>query len=107
MEFYSQNVDISYGKNKIVEDLNLRIPEGRVTVIIGANGSGKSTILKALCRILHPDRGEVILDGKNIYTQSTKELAKRIAILPQSPESPEGLTVEELVSYGRSPYKAG
>ena len=107
MNFYAEDVDISYGKRKIVEGLSFTIPPGKITALIGANGSGKSTILKAMCRIMAPSSGQIILDGKAIHTQSTKELAKKLAILPQNPESPEGLTVEELVAYGRSPHKAG
>lgn len=85
----------------------MEILGGKFIALIGANGSGKSTILKAMCRIMSPSKGQVVLDGKSIHTQPTKELAKRLAILPQNPESPEGLTVEELISYGRSPHKSG
>ena len=91
----------------IVEDLSFEIPEKKITALIGANGSGKSTILKTMCRIMAPAAGQVILDGKEIHRQSTKELARKLSILPQNPESPEGLTVEELVAYGRSPHKSG
>lgn len=105
--FIAENVDIAYSKHKIVEGLDLEIPPGKITALIGSNGSGKSTILKTMCRIMSPIKGQVILDGKSIHTQSTKELAKRLAILPQNPESPEGLTVEELIAYGRSPHKSG
>lgn len=80
---------------------------GIVVALIGANGSGKSTILKTMCRIMAPSKGQVILDGKSIHSQSTKELAKQLAILPQNPEAPEGLTVEELIAYGRSSHKSG
>ena len=107
MKFYAENIDFAYGKDTIVEDLSLVIPGGKITALIGANGSGKSTILKTMCRIMSPSKGQVILDGKSIHTQSTKELARRLAILPQNPESPEGLTVEELIGYGRSPHKSG
>ncbi|MDO4326971.1 MAG: ABC transporter ATP-binding protein [bacterium] len=107
MNFYADNVDISYGKNPIVEGLSFTIPEKKIVALIGANGSGKSTILKTMCRIMAPTSGQVILDGKSIHSQSTKELARKLAILPQNPESPEGLTVEELIAYGRSPHKSG
>lgn len=107
MKFYAQSVDICYGKRRIVEDLSFEIPEKKITALIGANGSGKSTILKTMCRIMAPTAGQVILDGKEIHRQSTKELARKLSILPQNPESPEGLTVEELVAYGRSPHKSG
>lgn len=107
MRFYAENVDIAYSKTRIVEGLSMEVPAGAITALIGANGSGKSTILKTMCRILSPCKGQVILDGKSIHTQSTKELARKLAILPQNPESPEGLTVEELIAYGRSPHKSG
>lgn len=107
MKFYAEHVDIAYGKSRIVEDLSMEIPIGKITALIGSNGSGKSTVLKTMCRIMSPAKGQVILDGKSIHQQSTKELAKKLAILPQNPEAPEGLTVEELVAYGRSPHKAG
>lgn len=107
MKFYAQAVDICYGKNRIVEDLSFEIPPQKITALIGANGSGKSTILKTMCRIMAPTAGSVILDGKDIHHASTRELAQKLSILPQNPESPEGLTVEELVAYGRSPHKSG
>jgi iron complex transport system ATP-binding protein len=91
----------------IVRDLTLSIPEGRITALVGANGSGKSTILKAMARILKPRGGAVYLDGKAIHSQPTKVVAQQLAILPQSPDAPDGLTVRELVSYGRFPYQTG
>ena len=107
MRFYAEHTDISYGRNRIVEDLSMEIPEGKITALIGANGSGKSTILKTLCRIMKPDRGQVILDVRSIHRMGSRELARRLSILPQGPEAPEGLTVEELAAYGRSPHRAG
>ncbi len=107
MRLYTENIDVSYSRRLIVENLHLEIPTGKITVLIGANGSGKSTILKTMCRILSPDRGRVMLDGVSVHTMNTKDLARRLAILPQNPESPEGLTVGELVGYGRAPYKSG
>jgi len=103
----AKQLSIGYGKQTIVTGLNLEIPDGKVTALIGANGSGKSTILKAMARIMKPSGGETLLDGKSIARMPTKEVAKRLAILPQSPVSPEGLTVRELVSYGRFPHQRG
>lgn len=101
------NLDIAYQDNVIVKDLNMSIPKGKVTSIIGANGCGKSTILKAVGRILKPKDGIVHLSGYDISTLSTKEIAKKMAILPQTPTAPNGLSVEELISYGRFPHKKG
>lgn len=101
------NLDIAYEKRMIVEDLNIAIPQGKITALVGANGSGKSTILKTLARLMSPKNGSVLLDGKSIHKQSTKEVAKQLAILPQNPTAPDGLTVSELVSYGRFPYQKG
>lgn len=104
---YTQNLDISYSDRMIVEDLNLSIPDGKITALVGANGSGKSTILKAMARIMRPNGGTIFLDGKSIHSQSTKEIAKQLAILPQNPVAPDGLTVSELISYGRFPHQKG
>lgn len=91
----------------VVKGLNLEIPENKVTAIIGANGSGKSTLLKSITRIIPYDSGNVILDGEEINNIDTKELAKKLSILPQTQEITEGLTVGELVSYGRFPHQSG
>jgi iron complex transport system ATP-binding protein len=103
----TRQLHIGYGKRPIVEDLNLRIPDGQITALVGANGSGKSTILKTMARIMKPASGQVLLDGRSIQHQSTREVAKQLAILPQNPYSPDGLTVEELVSFGRYPHQRG
>lgn len=104
---YTQQLDIAYESRLIVEDLNLSIPSGMITALVGANGSGKSTILKTMSRILKPRKGSVFLDSKAIHQQSTKEVAKQLAILPQNPVAPDGLTVGELVGYGRFPHQKG
>lgn len=101
------HLDIAYEDRLIVQDLNIQIPEGKITALVGANGSGKSTILKTMARILQPKTGSVLLNGKSIHKQSTREVAKQLAILPQNPSAPDGLTVYELVSYGRFPYQRG
>lgn len=100
-------LNIAYEDRLIVENLNIEIPQGQITALVGANGSGKSTILKTMARIMQPKGGSVLLDGKSIHKQSTREVAKQLAILPQNPTAPEGLTVTELVSYGRFPYQKG
>ncbi len=104
---HGQQVKIGYGDNTIINKLDVEIPDGKVTSIIGPNGCGKSTLLKALSRLLAVKEGEVFLDGENIpYTILTKR-CKKIAILPQSPEVADGLTVGELVPYGRFAHQKG
>ncbi|MCM3670464.1 ABC transporter ATP-binding protein [Mesobacillus maritimus] len=104
---YTEQLHISYGNNLIVKGLNIKIPDQQITTIIGANGCGKSTLLKAITRVLPHHSGNIILDGESITTENTKKLAKKMAILPQTPESASGLTVGELVSYGRFPHQNG
>ncbi len=99
------NLSIGYRDLNVVDSLNIKIPKGKITVIIGPNGCGKSTLLKAIGRILRPRSGRVFLDGKDINTMDTAKIAKKMSILPQSPLAPIGLTVGELVSYGRFPHK--
>lgn len=103
----TNNLTIAYNKNIIINNLDIVIPERKITSIIGPNGCGKSTLLKAIGRILKPERGSVYLDGIDIYTLNTKEVAKKMSILPQSPKAPSGITVGELVSYGRFPHQHG
>lgn len=102
-----KQVKIGYGDTTIINNLDVEVPDGKVTSIIGPNGCGKSTLLKALSRLLSIKDGAIHLDGQSIHAQSTKEIAKKIAILPQSPEVADGLTVGELVSYGRFPHQKG
>ncbi|WP_018133465.1 ABC transporter ATP-binding protein [Effusibacillus pohliae] len=101
----TRDLTLSYGDTVIIDQLNLQIPKGKITVFIGSNGCGKSTLLRALARLLKPEAGSVLLDGKAIAKLPTKEIAKRLAILPQSPVAPEGLTVLQLVKQGRYPYQ--
>jgi iron complex transport system ATP-binding protein len=103
----TENLAIAYAENTVIEALNMQIPQGKITAIIGPNGCGKSTVLKALGRILRPQNGLVYLNGKDIKTLSTQAVARKMAILPQCPIAPNGLTVGELVAYGRFPYQRG
>lgn len=103
----TNDLHVSYGERLIIENLNIKIPDQKITTIIGSNGCGKSTLLKAITRIISHHSGSIVLDGKNILEENTKQLAKKMAILPQSPENASGLTVGELVSYGRFPYQKG
>jgi iron complex transport system ATP-binding protein len=102
-----ENVSLGYGGKPVIRGLNVAIPKGAVTVIIGANGCGKSTLLKGMARILKPERGSIRLDGRDVHASPSKEIARRLAALPQSPRAPDGMTVEELVAYGRFPHKRG
>lgn len=103
----TKDLSISYGEKVIVDNLNIEIPKGKITTIIGPNGCGKSTTLKSISRILKPKTGSIYISGKEIYELSTKEIAKQMAILPQTPQAPGRITVRELVSYGRFPHKKG
>jgi iron complex transport system ATP-binding protein len=103
----AEQLTIGYDERTIVRQLDLAFPPGRITAIIGPNGCGKSTILKTMARLHPASSGAVYLDGKMIHQMPTKELAKKMAILPQSPEAPNGLSVYELISYGRTPYQSG
>ncbi|MBH9966896.1 ABC transporter ATP-binding protein [[Bacillus] enclensis] len=107
VRLYTNEINIGYGDQLIVKDLSVEIPDKKITTIIGSNGCGKSTLLKAITRIISHQSGNVLLDGEDISKGNTKELAKKMAILPQTPESASGLTVGELVSYGRFPHQKG
>jgi iron complex transport system ATP-binding protein len=96
---------VSYEDNVIIENMNLTIPKGKVSIIIGANGCGKSTLLKTISRIVKPKKGEIFINGKDIRKQKEKNIAKEVAFLPQGPICPSGLTVKELVAYGRFPHQ--
>lgn len=97
----TKNLSLGYDNRLVVDSLNIKIPKGKITVIIGANGCGKSTLLKSLGRLLKPQKGKIYLNGVELSSLKTIEIAKQMAILPQSPTAPSGLTVGELVSYGR------
>ena len=94
-----------YGGRKIVDGVDLEIPAGRISVIVGANACGKSTLLKTLSRLIPPISGGVVLDGKKISEIPTKELARTLGLLPQQPIAPEGIAVADLVGRGRHPHQ--
>lgn len=102
-----RSLQAGYEETMVINGLDLTIPKGAITALIGANGCGKSTLLKTICRILQPMGGGVYLDGRSIHERNTADLAREMAILPQQPTAPQGLTVRELVAYGRSPYRRG
>jgi iron complex transport system ATP-binding protein len=102
----TEGVELAYDDKVVARDLTLAIPDGKVSVLIGPNGSGKSTALRALARLLKPNQGSVVLDGQSIHSLSTKDVARRLAILPQMLVAPEAITVEDLVWFGRHPHRS-
>lgn len=104
-DIYAENISVAYNDKVIIDDLSVNIAKQKITTIIGANGCGKSTLLKALTRIHALKAGQVFIDGEAIANLPTKEVAKKIALLPQMLEASEGLSVYELVSFGRFPHQ--
>ena len=102
----AENLDLAYDQRQIVSDLDVSIPDGKFSIIVGPNACGKSTLLRALARLLPPAKGTVLLDGNNIEKMKTKKIAQRLGLLPQSSIAPDGITVAELVSRGRHPHQS-
>ncbi|WP_010296730.1 ABC transporter ATP-binding protein [Clostridium senegalense] len=100
-----KNLSVAYENNTIIENMNLDIPKGKISIIIGANGCGKSTLLKTIARINKPKNGDIFINNRNIKSIKEKDIAKEVAFLPQGPSCPSGLTVRELVAYGRFPHQ--
>ncbi|MEO3743442.1 ABC transporter ATP-binding protein [Plantactinospora sp. B5E13] len=101
----AEGLRLAYGDRVVVDDLDLVVPPGKISVIVGANACGKSTLLRALARLLDPTAGSVRLDGRAIHTLPTRQVARQVGILPQAPVAPDGLTVLDLVGRGRSPHQ--
>ena len=101
----AERLTLGYGDRKVVRDLTVTVPTGRVTVVVGANACGKSTLLRGLARLLAPSDGAVLLDGKDITSLATRDVARVLGLLPQSPIAPEGITVADLVGRGRYPHQ--
>ncbi|MGQ3213318.1 ABC transporter ATP-binding protein [Shinella sp.] len=101
----ASRLSAGYGDTRILEGLDLAIPPGSITVIVGANACGKSTLLRTMSRLLSPQQGHVLLDGKSIHRIPSRELARTLGLLPQSPIAPEGIAVADLVSRGRHPHQ--
>ena len=101
----AHDVRLAYDDRVVVDGLSLTIPTGQVTVIVGANACGKSTLLRGLARLLKPRGGHVLLDGEDLHRLPTKVVARRLGLLPQSPIAPEGITVHDLVGRGRNPHQ--
>ncbi|MEU1914865.1 ABC transporter ATP-binding protein [Streptomyces massasporeus] len=102
----ARGVTVGYGGRVVIDELDVAIPPGVITTIIGPNGCGKSTLLKTLSRLLKPAKGAVVLDGEDIGRLRTREVAKKLGLLPQAPVAPEGLTVADLVARGRHPHQS-
>ncbi|RMB58168.1 ABC transporter ATP-binding protein [Tessaracoccus antarcticus] len=102
----AENVSLGYDRTPVVVDLSLRVPEGRITALIGPNGCGKSTLLRGLTRLLRPSSGTVLLEGTDIHRLGARELARKLGLLPQAPLAPGGITVTELVALGRAPHQS-
>ncbi|MFS0699938.1 ABC transporter ATP-binding protein [Cellulomonas sp. 179-A 4D5 NHS] len=101
----AERVTLAYDRTDVVHDLSVTIPRASFTVIIGPNGCGKSTLLRALARTLRPRTGEVLLDGEPLARLRSRDVARRLALLPQSPLAPEAITVGDLVARGRYPHQ--
>ena len=104
---HARDLELGYGARSIVKDLEVVIPDGQITVIVGANACGKSTLLRGLARLLKPTRGTVILDGLDVQKRPTGEVARILGLLPQQPVVPSGVTVTDLVGRGRYPHHSG
>ncbi|MDH1265918.1 ABC transporter ATP-binding protein [Pseudomonas sp. GD03944] len=99
-------LSMGYGQTRIIEHLDLLIPSGQVTAIVGPNGCGKSTLLAGLSRLHKPSAGAVLLDGKAISSLPSRDVARQLALLPQDASAPDGLTVAELIRFGRQPHQS-
>ena len=95
----------SYGKNKVLKGTSFTIEEGKITTIMGANGCGKSTLFNLMTKNLYPRKGNIFLHGKNIQNLGLKDFAKRVSIVHQYNSSADDITVERLVSFGRTPHR--
>ncbi|MFH0517540.1 ABC transporter ATP-binding protein [Streptomyces sp. M41] len=102
----ARGVTVGYGARTVIDDLDVAIPPGVITTIIGPNGCGKSTLLRTMSRLLKPAKGSVVLDGDDIAKLRTRDVAKKLGLLPQAPVAPDGLTVADLVARGRHPHQS-
>jgi iron complex transport system ATP-binding protein len=100
-----EDLTLGYQDRVVIEDLDLAVPPGLITVIVGANACGKSTLLRAMSRLLSPRSGQVLLDGEKVHRMPSKQVARTLGLLPQSPIAPEGIAVSDLVGRGRHPHQ--
>ena len=101
----AEGLSVGYDGADVVTGLDLLVPGERITAVVGANGCGKSTLLRALARLIRPREGTVLLDGRSIRELPSREVARQLGLLPQSPVAPDALTVEDLVARGRYPHQ--
>ncbi|AIA70038.1 iron(III) dicitrate transport ATP-binding protein [Pectobacterium atrosepticum SCRI1043] len=104
MELTTQNLTAGYGDKRILDGLSLSLPAGKITALLGPNGCGKSTLLKCFAKLLTPESGAIQLNGKPLSAFSARQLSRHLALLPQQHLTPEGITVRDMVAYGRSPW---
>jgi len=102
----AQDLSVRFHRTSVLDQLSIGLPDGEVTAIVGPNACGKSTLLRSLARLQKASAGQVILDGQSIAAQNSKSVARRLAILSQSPVAPEGLTVRDLALRGRTPHQS-
>lgn len=102
----AEDLSVAFGDRTVLHELNLSLPDGKITAIIGPNGCGKSTLLRTLARLISPAKGRILLDGAPITAQPTRAVAQQLAILPQVAQAPPGIRVEELVMCGRTPHQS-
>ena len=102
--FEIKDLSFSYGNNKVIDGLNLKIKEGKITTLIGANGCGKSTLFNLMTKNLKPNNGEIFLAGQSVEQMKLKDFARKAAIVHQYNTAPPDITVEKLVKFGRTPY---
>lgn len=101
----ARELSLAHRQTPVIKHLDLSLPPGQVTAIVGPNGCGKSTLLNGLARVHAPAGGVVLLDGNDIHHQPSREVARRLALLPQDNSAPEGLTVTDLIRFGRQPHQ--
>ena len=101
----AEDLTLGYGERTVIDGLDLVVPPGRITGIVGPNACGKSTLLRSMSRLLAPRSGQVLLDGNAVHRLPAKQLARTLGLLPQSPIAPEGITVADLVGRGRHPHQ--
>jgi iron complex transport system ATP-binding protein len=101
----AESLTLGYSDRTVIDALDLVVPAGQITAIVGPNACGKSTLLRSMSRLLAPRGGQVLLDGKSVHRMPAKELARTLGLLPQSPIAPDGITVTDLVGRGRQPHQ--